>query len=54
MFDPAPRATAALHPDAARRIRRSCAHAYVPSEPAVRGYRYVDPNAAHRAWPAYA
>ena len=42
MIEPAPWATAALHPDAARRIRRSCAHAYVPSEPAVRGYRYVD------------
>jgi hypothetical protein len=42
MIKPAPRATAALHPDAARRIRRSCAHAYVPSEPAVRGYRYID------------
>ena len=42
MIEPAPWADAALHPEAARRIRRSCAHAYVPREPAAGGYRYVD------------
>jgi hypothetical protein len=42
MTHPALSGTAALHPEDLLRIRQSCSHAYVPDQPAERGYRYVD------------